>query len=479
MNSPSSNVTFYQRVNQALSDPQLRIALDRATDTLTALRSRTMEAFVDGDALREQARLIRAHTLSRLDHYLAQFADAVESAGGRVHWATDASTANQIVLDIARDRGVKTVVKGKSMVTEETGLNHVLQSAGIEVIETDLGERIIQLAGETPSHIIAPAIHKTKEQVGRLFHETLGAPLTDVPEEMTAVARKSLRHDFLRADMGISGVNFSVAETGTLALVENEGNGRLTTTAPRIHVAFMGIERLVPAIADLEVMLQVLARSATGQKLSVYTNWLTGPRRPGEPDGPDELHVVLVDNGRSRVLGGKLAEMLYCIRCGACLNVCPVYRQIGGHAYGGVYTGPMGAVLTPALDGLDPWRELPHASSLCGACREVCPVGIDIPRMLLELRHVEHEQGESPWWLKVGLRMYQIAATHPRLFRWAVAAVGTASRLVARSGWVRRLPPPLSGWTDHRDFPAFAREPFSKRFKERQRGAPGRRRWGA
>ncbi|HKZ83574.1 MAG TPA: LutB/LldF family L-lactate oxidation iron-sulfur protein [Anaerolineae bacterium] len=462
------NVTFYQRARQALNDPQLHIALDRATDTLTTLRSRTMGTFVDGDALRDQARMIRAHTLSRLDHYLAQFADAVEAAGGRVHWALDGAAANQIVLDIARAHGVKTAVKGKSMVTEETGLNHVLQSAGIDVIETDLGERIIQLAGETPSHIIAPAIHKTKEQVGRLFHEKLGAPLTDVPEEMTAVARQSLRHDFLRADMGISGVNFGVAETGTLALVENEGNGRLTATAPRIHVAFMGIERLVPTIADLEVMLQVLARSATGQKLSVYTNLLTGPRRPGEPDGPDELHVVLVDNGRSRVLGGKLAEILYCIRCGACLNACPVYRQIGGHAYGGVYTGPIGAVLSPALDGLDPWSELPHASSLCGACREVCPVGIDIPRMLLELRHAGHEQGKSPWWLKIGLRMYRIVATRPLMFKWAIATASAATRLVARSGWVRRLPPPLSGWTDYRNFPAFAREPFSTQVKRRR-----------
>ncbi|HET7089828.1 MAG TPA: LUD domain-containing protein, partial [Anaerolineae bacterium] len=285
--------------------------------------------------------------------------------------------------------------------------------------------------------------------------------------EMTAVARQSLRHDFLRADMGISGVNFGVAETGTLALVENEGNGRLTTTAPRIHVAFMGIERLVPTIADLEVILQVLARSATGQKLSVYTNWLTGPRRPDEPDGPDELHVVLVDNGRSRILGGKLAEILYCIRCGACLNVCPVYRQIGGHAYGGVYTGPMGAVLSPALDGLDPWSELPHASSLCGACREVCPVGIDIPRMLLELRDVGHRQGKSPWWLRIGLPIYRIVATHPVLFKWAIAAASAATRLVARQGWVWRLPPPLSAWTDHRDFPTFAREPFSAQFKRR------------
>ncbi|HJW84962.1 MAG TPA: LutB/LldF family L-lactate oxidation iron-sulfur protein, partial [Anaerolineae bacterium] len=368
--------------------------------------------------------------------------------------------------EIARANAVKRVVKGKSMVTEETGLNHALEGIGVEVIESDLGERIIQLAGETPSHIIAPAVHKTKEQIGQLFHERLGVPLTHVPEEMTAAARESLRGDFLTADMGISGVNFGVAETGTICLVTNEGNGRMTTTLPRVHVALMGIERIVPSLSDLGVMLQILARSATGQKISVYTNLITGPRRADEPDGPDELHVILVDNGRSRILGGELAEILYCIRCGACLNACPVYQHIGGHAYGSVYPGPVGAVLTPALGGIAPWSELPHASSLCGACREVCPVRIDIPRMLLELRNESYQVGQTPLWLKVGLSVYRFAVVRPRLFRLAITVSRLATRVLAQHGWLRRLPPPLSGWTAHRDFPAFAREPFSAQFKK-------------
>jgi len=463
------NVTFHDRVETALRDANLHVALDRATSRFTTLRGNALASLPNADAVRDHARLIRAHTLSRLDAYLAQFADEVEAAGGHVHWASDAETANRIVLDIAQANGVKRVVKGKSMVTEETGLNHALEGIGVEVIESDLGERIIQLAGETPSHIIAPAIHKTKEQIGQLLHERLGVPLTHVPEEMTAAARESLRSDFLTADMGISGVNFGVAETGTLALVENEGNGRLTTTAPRVHVAVMGIERLVPALDDLGVMLQVLARSATGQKITVYTNLITGPRQKGEPDGPDELHVILVDNGRSRILGGELAEILYCIRCGACLNACPVYQHIGGHAYGSVYPGPVGAVLTPALGGIGPWSDLPHASSLCGACREVCPVRIDIPRMLLELRSEGHQAGKTPLWLKMGLSVYRFAVVRPRLFRLAMAVSRLATRVLARQGWLRRLPPPLSGWTAHRDFPAFARKSFSAQFKRRRK----------
>jgi L-lactate dehydrogenase complex protein LldF len=463
-----SNIPFHDRVEAALHDANLHIALDRATGRFTTLRLNALASLPDAEAVRDRARLIRAHTLSRLDVYLAQFADAAEAAGGRVHWAADAEAANRIVLDIARANGVKKVIKGKSMVSEETGLNHALEAAGIAVIESDLGERIIQLAGETPSHIIVPAVHKTKEQIGELLHEKLGVPLTHIPEEMTAAARESLRAEFLSADMGISGVNFGVAESGTLALVENEGNGRLTTTAPRIHVAFMGIERLVPTLDDLGVMLQVLARSATGQKITVYTNLLTGPRRSSESDGPDELHVVLVDNGRSRVLGTQLAEILYCIRCGACLNACPVYQQLGGHAYGSVYPGPVGAVLTPALGGVGAWSDLPHASSLCGACREVCPVRIDLPRMLLELRDEGHRAGKTPLWLRMGLPVYRIVATNSMLFKLAVAFARLATRLLASNGWLTRLPPPLSGWTAHRDFPAFARESFSEQFRKRR-----------
>jgi L-lactate dehydrogenase complex protein LldF len=468
MNLAAANVTFHERVEDAIGDAHLHAALDRATDRFITLRANALAGLPGAEDIRDRARLIRAHTLSRLDAYLAQFADAVEAAGGQVHWAADAEAANRIVTELAQARGVKSVVKSKSMVSEELALNHALEAAGMAVVESDLGERIIQLAGETPSHIIVPAVHKTKEQIGQLLHETIAIPLTGDPAEMTAGVRERLRQVFLTADMGISGVNFGVADTGTLCIVTNEGNGRLTTSLPRIHVAMMGIERLVPTLDDLSVMLQVLARSATGQKLTVYTNLITGPRRPGEADGPDELHVVLVDNGRSQVLGTRVAEILYCIRCGACLNACPVYREIGGHAYGSVYPGPVGAVLTPALGGIGPWAELPYASSLCGACREVCPVRIDIPRMLLELRHNADKAGKTPSWLRIGLRLYRVAATRPAGFRLAAALMRAATRLLAAQGWLRRLPPPLSRWTESRDFPAFAREPFSAQLKRRR-----------
>lgn len=469
MSSLSSNVTFHERVEDALHNSQLHLALDRATGRMGAQRISALATLPNAEGVRDRARQIRAHTLSQLDKYLIQFSEAVEANGGFVHWAPDAAAATGIVSTLAKQAGVKLAVKGKSMVTEEIHLNHALEQIGVDVIESDLGEYIIQLAGEMPSHIIAPVVHKTREQIGQLLHEKIGMPLTDVPEEMTAAAREKLREIFLSADLGISGVNFGVAETGTLALIENEGNGRLTTTPPRIHIALMGIERLVPTLDDLSIMLQVLARSATGQKMSVYTNLITGPRRAAEADGPEELHVVLVDNGRSNVLASEAAEILYCIRCGACLNACPVYREIGGHAYGSVYPGPVGAVLTPALYGLGPWNDLPHASTLCGACREVCPVRIDIPRMLLVLRDEGHRAGYSPKWLTLGLPIYRFLVTHPTLFRLAIQISSWASRLIATRGWFTRLPPPFNGWTNSRDFPAFAKKSFSEQFKQRHR----------
>ena len=328
------------------------------------------------------------------------------------------------------------------MISEELELNGALEAAGVRVVETDLGEFVVQVAGEHPSHIIGPIIHKSKDDVAALFEQKLGATPSDVADvpHMAAFARRLLRAEFLRADMGISGANFGIAETGSLCIVTNEGNGRLTTTVPRVHVALMGIERVVPSFADLGLMLQLLARSATGQPLTVYTNIISGPRRrgpksaagdehgAGEPDGPDELHVVLVDNGRSSLLGTELAEILHCIRCGACLNVCPVYQSVGGHAYGTVYMGPVGSVLTPALRGLGPFGELPHASSLCGACREICPVRIDIPRMLLALRAQGVRERRGPAWITFGLAFYARLAKHPRTLPCGGAPGQTAAR---------------------------------------------------
>jgi L-lactate dehydrogenase complex protein LldF len=451
---------FSVRVENALADKKLRAATGRVTKRFAAARADGLATLDDPDSVRDRARRIRAHTLRKLDVYLAQFAENVEAAGGHVFWARDASEANAYVADLARARGVQQVVKSKSMVSEEVGLNEALLETGLQVVETDLGEYIIQLASETPSHIIVPAAHKSATQIGALFHQKLGMPPTKDIAAMTNTARTTLRDAFLSADMGISGVNFGIAETGTICLITNEGNGRLVTSVPRIHVALMGIERLVPTLQDLAVMLQVLARSATGQKLTVYTSLLTGPRRPGEPDGPEELHIVLIDNGRTRMLAGDLAEILYCIRCGACLNGCPVYREIGGHAYGGVYSGPVGAVVMPGLGGIGPWVELPHASSLCGECREVCPVRIDIPLMLLKLRDEGVRAGHRSAWLAFGFKLYTWAARRPAMFRLSGRIASLLTRLAGRDEWLRRLPSPLSPWTDSRDFPQFASESF-------------------
>jgi len=463
------NTTFYQRVEQALNDEQLQRALKIGVGNLISKRAKAYANFPQIEETRDRARVIRAHTLNRLDEYLAQFADSIEAVGGHVFWAKDAAEANDYVLELARSKGVKVAAKSKSMVTEEIELNHVLQGDGIEVFESDLGEFIIQLTGETPSHIVAPAMHKTRYEVGQVFAKKLKVPYTDDPIKLNNIARAYLRQVFLSADMGISGANFGVAESGSICLVTNEGNGRFTTTSPRIHIALMGMERLVPTMDDLSVMLQLMGRSATGQKLSVYTNIVTGPRRSDEGDGPEEFHVVILDNGRSGLLASELAEMLYCIRCGACLNHCPVYQHIGGHAYGGVYPGPMGSVLTPALQGIENWSELPHACSLCGLCKEICPVRIDLPDMLLKLRDAGDRAGKAPVWLRGGVQLYRSVAQRPSLYRMGLKAGGAATRLLSQNGWMQKLPGPLGGWTDHRAFPAMAERSFHQQWAEREK----------
>jgi L-lactate dehydrogenase complex protein LldF len=464
-----SDLTFYERTDAALNDPNLQLALDRAVSKFRSSRAIALDQMVDSRGVRDRARSIRAATLARLDEHLEQLSARVEEAGGHVHWAADGAAARRIVGGLARDRGVRRIVKGKSMASEEVHLNEALEEAGLTVVETDLGEYIIQLAGEKPSHIIAPAIHKTREQVSELFQARLGMPPTDEIPVMTRTARAALREEFLRADMGITGVNFGVAETGSIVLVTNEGNGRLTSGAPRIHVAIMGIERIVPTTADLLVLLQVLARSSTGQKLSVYTTMITGPARAEDPDGPEEFHLVLLDNGRSRMLGTEYAEALFCIRCGACLNICPVYQEIGGHAYGSTYSGPIGAVLTPALEGIDGDNKwLPQASSLCGACQEVCPVHIALPDMLLKLRRDTVKERRQPWTERLSMRAWRIGMSTPELYRASGRMSRMGLRLLRRRGKIRRLPPPLSGWTESRDFPPFAARSFRERWAERQ-----------
>ena len=387
---------FFPASQLSIQDPVLRQALIRVGTGFDSSRLEAIQEVTPNvwEQWKEQARQIKVHTLDHLDYYLDLLEQNVARAGGQVHFAADAAQANAIVAHLAESRGVKVATKSKSMVSEELSLNPVLESVGVEVFETDLGEYIIQLANETPSHLVAPALHKTKEQVANLFTEKLGLPHMDNIEDLARAAREVLRQRFLQADMGISGANFLVAETGTLVIITNEGNGRLCTSAPRLHVGITGMEKVIPSLQDLAVFLRLLPRSATGQRITSYVSMITGPRRNDDEDGPEEFHLVLVDNGRSKMLADpNLREALYCIRCGACLNICPVYKKVGGHAYGWVYPGPIGAVVSPSLVGLKLAQDLPQASSLCGACREACPVKINIPRMLLHLRN---NLAESP-----------------------------------------------------------------------------------
>ena len=446
---------FQELSKKALNDQNLQKALKNFSTLIQEKRNLAFSVLDNPEGLREQAHNIKKETLERLDEYLEYFEKNVIRLGGRVHWAQDAKKARELIETIASDNGVKTVVKGKSMVTEEIALNQDLITHGIEVSETDLGEFIIQLAGEPPSHLVGPAIHKTKEQIAELFSEKLGVRLMEDPQEMTMLARKALRDKFIQADMGITGVNFAVAETGSIVLLENEGNILLSTTLPRIHVAIMGIEKVIRSLEDLNVFLKLLARSTTGQKLSSYTSIITGPRRDGEVDGAEEFHLIILDNGRSKILADEeLRETLYCIRCGACLDFCPVYLKIGGHSYGWVYSGPIGSILTPQLINRKQAYQLPFASSLCGACAEVCPVKINIPKILLTLRR---RMIEDPQWGKPSIAEKTVFALYAYIMRnkWLYEMVSRMARFVQipfiKKGILKNLPPPLNRWTHHHD----------------------------
>ena len=466
MSDQALRTPFAARATAALEDAHLQEALTIATNKFMALRRESFAGFPEGEALRDRARAVKEATLQRLDAYLEQLADSVERLGGHVHWAATGEEAREIILRLCRERGVRTAVKSKSMATEEIELNAALEAAGVTPVETDLGEYIIQLAGEKPSHIIAPAIHKTKGQVADLFSRELGERFPADPEVLTAAARKELRQKFLQADLGITGANFAVAETGTVVLVTNEGNGRMVTSLPRIHVAVMGIEKVIPSMTDLMLFLAILARSATGQKLSVYTTLVRGPRHPGELEGPEEFHLILMDSGRAAQIAGPLREALYCLRCGACLNVCPVYRQIGGHAYGHTYPGPIGILLTAMLKGDRSVKELAHASSLCGACHEVCPVRIDIPRMLVGLRERLYRDRIAPWGERLVFWALGRVLGSPALFRLLVRLGLLAQRPFLRDGRVRSLPFLFGRWTRSRDLPPVAARTFSECWKE-------------
>jgi L-lactate dehydrogenase complex protein LldF len=455
----------------AIDDGNLQRALQNAGPLLKSGRNAGFADLRDPEELRQKAHQIKKKALDRLDEYLEHFEAKVTQLGGTVHWAGDAEEARRLISDLALERGVKTIVKGKSMMTEEIALNQGLIARGIEVFETDLGEFIIQLAGEPPSHIAAPAIHKTKQQVSQLFFEHLGiGPLDDI-REMTMAARKLLRQKFLTADMGITGVNFAVAESGSIVLIENEGNIRISTTLPKIHVAVMGFEKLVPTLEDLGVFIKLLARSATGQKLTSYMSIINGTRRPGERDGAAEFHLVIVDNGRSKILADRdLKETLYCIRCSACLSFCPVYLKIGGHSYGWIYSGPIGAILTPHLIDRKQAGQLPFASTLCGACARVCPVKIDIPRILVTLRnrYMEDADWKNPdpflercfvtllAWIIKNRRLYEA-------FTWMVRKV---QRPLLKTGLLDPVLPFLNRWRRFHEIPSLENKAFRQQWQK-------------
>jgi L-lactate dehydrogenase complex protein LldF len=470
----STSPQFKQNAARALNDDQLQKALGNVKQGFIDKRQMAADKLPEFEALRDAARDIKNHTLEHLDLYLEAYEEKVKASGGHVHFARDAAEARDIILSICRDAGAKTVTKGKSMISEEIEINHHLEANGIRPVETDLGEYIIQLRNELPSHIIAPAVHLNATQVEEDFrrvHTHLDAKRDlSEPVQLLTEARAVLRERFLAADVGITGANFLVAETGTSIIVTNEGNGDLTQILPKTHIVLASIEKLVPTLEDVSQLLRVLARSATGQELSVYTTFSTGPRRSADADGPENYHVVILDNGRSSMLGTAFEEMLRCIRCGACMNHCPVYHAVGGHAYGWVYPGPMGAVLTPSLIGVDQAGHLPNASTFCGRCESVCPVRIPLPKLMRHWREREFERHLTPATVRSGLKFWGFFAKRPALYRFATRAAMGALALAGgrrgRFGWL----PMAKGWTKYRDFPAPQGETFQQRWKRERRG---------
>ena len=465
--------TFPANTAKALADASLQQAMTDTGPHFVSKRAKARDALPEFDALRDQARDIKDHVLAHLDLYLEHYEKKVTESGGHVHWAATAEEARAAILGICKRMNARIVTKGKSMISEEIDINKYLAEAGHTPVETDLGEYLIQLRGERPSHIIAPAIHLTRDQVEADFrkahtHLDPNRDLSEIPT-MVEEARQVLRQKYLTADVGITGANFLVAETGTSIIVTNEGNGDLTQILPKVHIVIASIEKIVPTLEDTTTILRVLARSATGQDFSNYTTFSTGPRREGDPDGPGEYHVVILDNGRSNVLGTEFQDMLRCIRCGACLNHCPIYQAVGGHAYGWVYPGPIGAVVTPAIIGIEKARHLPNASTFCGRCEEVCPMRIPLPKMLRHWREKEFEKHLQPVSMRWGMGVWAFFAKRPKLYQFATRiAVRVLSNQGHGKGRLSKVPL-ASAWTQTRDFPAPQGKTFQQMWKERAR----------
>ncbi|ARU65065.1 iron-sulfur cluster-binding protein [Histophilus somni] len=467
MSLKTSNLAFKQRVDNQIHNEMMRKAVVKAQETIGANRQKMVDELGHWEEWRDLAKQIRNHVLANLDAYLYQLSEKVQQNGGKVYFAETAEEATQYIRQVALEKNAKTIVKSKSMVTEEIGLNEVLEKEGMKVVETDLGEYLLQIVGDKPSHIVVPAIHKDRHRIRQELHDALGYKGTEQPEEMNAFVRKTLRKDFLEADIGISGCNFAVAETGSVCLVTNEGNLRLATTVPKTHIAVMGMERLAPTFQEVDVLITMLARSAVGAKLTAYNTWLTGPRLEGETDGPEDFHLVIVDNGRSSILESEFKEVLRCIRCGACLNTCPAYRQIGGHGYGSIYPGPIGSVISPLLGGYEEFKELPYACSLCTACNSVCPVKIPLAQLISKHREHIAQAGMTPMLERLSIFGFTLANSNPTLWKIGVKIGAKVAAKVIKNGKAPIEVGALAEWTKARDLPTPDGESFRQWFQNR------------
>ncbi|EIA0327097.1 TPA: LutB/LldF family L-lactate oxidation iron-sulfur protein [Escherichia coli] len=469
MSLKTSDIRFKERIRIQIQDPIMRKAVANAQERIGTNRQKMVDELGHWEEWRSRAEQIRRHVLENLDAYLYQLSEKVTANGGHVYFARTREDATSYILKVAKEKNARKVVKSKSMVTEEIGMNAVLQEAGIPVIETDLGEYILQLAHEPPSHVVVPAIHKDRHQIRRVLHEHLGYDGPETPEAMTLFIREKIRQDFLSAEVGVTGCNFAVAETGSVCLVTNEGNARMCTTLPKTHIAVMGMERIAPTFQEVDVLITMLARSAVGARLTGYNTWLTGPREEGHVDGPEEFHLVIVDNGRSEILGSEFSDVLRCIRCGACINTCPAYRQIGGHGYGSIYPGPIGAVISPLLGGYEDFKDLPYACSLCTACNGVCPVKIPLATLIQKHRQVMAESEITPLTERRITRAFNYINSHPALWKVGMVAGAKTARLFIRKGKTPISVGAIKEWTEARDLPSPDGESFRSWFKRHKK----------